>query len=184
MKAEEYLKTLGAIEQETEQLLKDRARIDQRLMQLKTAADSLGALLSIPTEGLLDVHYRRVVSELGITDAIRQILSESNIPVSATVIKSELTYHGVDLSEYANAGAVIHNTLTRLEKQGEVVRVQSPTGQTVGYAANPGFKLGQKGREILTPESITGRPATVPSPPKGGDLLAAAALQTFERKKK
>jgi len=146
MKVEEYLQTLGAIEQETEQLLKERARIDERLIHLKTAADSLHRLL--PEEGL-DVYYRRVVSELGITDAIREILAEAKIPVSATVIKSELSYHGVDLSEYANPGAVIHNTLTRLEKQGEVVRVQNPAGQTVAYAASVKLKLLREGEKIL-----------------------------------
>jgi hypothetical protein len=33
-----------------------------------------------------------------------------------------------------NAAAVIHNTLTRLEKQGEVMRVVNPVGQTAAYA--------------------------------------------------
>ncbi len=134
MNEDEYLKTLGAIERETEQLLKDRAQIDERLMQLKNAADSLHDLLVIPTEGRLDVYIDRVVSELGITDAIKKVLASSKIPLSAPEIRSGLESIGVDLASYVNAGAVIHNTLTRLEKQSDVVRVQNPTGQTVAYA--------------------------------------------------
>ena len=131
MNRDEYLKTLEAVEQETENLLKDRSRIDHRLLQLKTTAESLRALLGM--EGL-DVKIDGIVSELGITDAIREVLASSKIPLSAPVIKSELANRGVALAGYANPAAVIHNTLTRLEKQGEVVRVQNPAGQTVAYS--------------------------------------------------
>jgi hypothetical protein len=131
MNRDEYLKTLEAVEQETKNLLRDRSQIDQRLLQLKTTAESLRALLGI--EGL-DVKIDGIVSELGITDAIREVLASSKMPMSAPVIKSELVNRGLDLSGYANPAAVIHNTLTRLEKQGEVARVQNPAGQTVAYA--------------------------------------------------
>jgi hypothetical protein len=133
MKRNEYLKTLEAVEQETENLLRDRSRIDQRLLQLKTTAESLRALLGI--EGL-DVKLDGIVSDLGITDAIREVLASSKMPLSAPVIKNELLNRGVDLSRYANPAAVIHNTLTRLEKQREVTRVQNPAGMTVAYTLN------------------------------------------------
>ena len=81
-----------------------------------------------------------VPAESGITDAIRQVLSKSKIPLSALEIKSGLENSGVDLSGYANPGAVIHNTLTRLEKQREVVRLQTAAGQTVAYAINSMYK--------------------------------------------
>lgn len=125
------MKTLAAVEQETAKLLEERSRIDLRLTQLKTTADSLRALLDV--EGL-DVKIDRIVRELGITNAIREVLASSRMPMSASSIKSELMNRGLDLSGYANPGAVIHNTLTRLEKQHEVVRVQNPAGQTVAYA--------------------------------------------------
>jgi hypothetical protein len=133
MNRDEYLRTLEAVEQEIEKLLSDRSRIDLRLMQLKTTAESLRALLGI--EGL-DVKIDGIVSELGITDAIREVLASSKIPLSPSVIKSELVNRGVDLSRYANPAAVIHNTLTRLEKQHEVARVQNPAGMTVAYTLN------------------------------------------------
>ncbi len=131
MDSQGYLKTLAAVEQETGELLEERSRIDRRLTQLKTTADSLRALLGV--EGL-DVKMDGIVRELGITNAIREVLASSKIPMSASFIKRELMNRGLDLSWYANPGAVIHNTLTRLEKQSEVVRVQNPAGQTVAYA--------------------------------------------------
>jgi hypothetical protein len=174
MRAEEYLRTLANIEHETEQLLKDRARIDERLIQLTKAADSLRDLLATPTAGVLDLYYGRVVSELGITDAIREVLGESKMPMAISTIKSELIDRGVSLSEYANPGAVIHNTLTRLERQGEVVRVQNPAGQTVAYAESAKARLTRQGKANLDPPPPPpgSRPATVPTltppaPPPG-----------------
>lgn len=187
MNRAEYLKTLDAVEQETEQLLKDRSQIDQRLMQLKTTADSLRDLLGI---GGLDVKIDGIVSELGITDAIREVLASSRIPMSASLIKSELANCGVDLSAYANAGAVIYNTLTRLEKQGEVVRVQNPAGQTVAYAIKPGLKLKQEGYEILSEappssfgQSLKGVKVTFSNPQKsspssGWEAITAHVLKS------
>ncbi len=131
MDSQEYLKTLTAVEQETEQLLKDRSRIDERLMQLKTTADALRALL-----GMKEFDNSVFITELGITEAIRQVLANSKTPLSAPEIMREVgNLTRADLSaQYANPGAVIHNTLTRLEKQREVVRVQNPAGQTAAYA--------------------------------------------------
>jgi hypothetical protein len=74
------------------------------------------------------------IRETGITDAIRQVIAESKIPLSPVEIKAALANRGVDLSGYANPGTVIHNTLNRLEKQGELIRVQNPAGVTVAYA--------------------------------------------------
>jgi hypothetical protein len=133
MNHDEYLRTLEAVEQEIAKLLSDRSQIDLRLMQLKTTAESLRALLGIER---LDSKIDGIVSELGITDAIREVLASSKIPLSPSVIKSELVNRGVDLSRYANPAAVIHNTLTRLEKQHEVARVQNPAGMTVAYTLN------------------------------------------------
>jgi hypothetical protein len=117
------------------ELLKERERIDSEISLLKTVAQAYGALLSdgsIETR-LVDL-INEVPSEPGITNAIRRVLSNSKIPLSALEIKSGLENLGVDLSSYVNSGAVIHNTLTRLEKQGEVLRVENPTKQTVAYA--------------------------------------------------
>jgi hypothetical protein len=141
MSSSPYLNTLEAIEDEISRLLEKRTRIDQRLTQLKTTADSLRSLLDVPTrEEGLDVQIDRTVSDLGITNAIKKVLFSSKIPLSAPEIKSGLESIGVDLSNYANAGAVIHNTLTRLEKQRQVVRVQNPAGQTVAYTLDSMYK--------------------------------------------
>lgn len=131
MDSQGYSTTLKTVEREIAKLLEQRSQIDQRLMQLKNTADSLRDLLGI---GGLDVKIDGIASELGITDAIREVLGSSKIPMSAPVIKSELANRGVDLARFSNSAAVIYNTLTRLEKQGEVIRVVDPAGQTVAYA--------------------------------------------------
>ena len=62
------------------------------------------------------------------------MLTEAKLPLTAPEIRTGVVNLNVDLSQYVNASAVIHNTLTRLEKQGEVMRVVNPAGQTAAYA--------------------------------------------------
>jgi len=152
----EYSKTLSSIEQETEDLLRARAQIDKRLTQLKTTADSLRDLLGV---GGLDVKIDKLSSGLGVTGAIRKVLWASKIPLSSSQIKAGLENLGVDLSIYANPAAVIHNTVTRLERQNEVVRVVNSAGQTVAYTMNPGVELIQREGEII----LDKKPAPSPS---------------------
>jgi len=69
----------------------------------------------------------------GISNAIRRILTGSRIPMSPTQIKTALSARGFDMGEYANPGAVIHNTLKRLEQQKELTVVRDPSGN-LAYA--------------------------------------------------
>jgi len=128
----DYARTLKAVEQETAELLAERSRLDRRLGQLKSTADSLRALLGVAQP----IDPSIFITELGITDAIRRVLVESKIPLSAAQILHKVQdLTRADLfSQYSNPRAVVFNTLSRLEKQKEVVRVQNPAGQTMGYA--------------------------------------------------
>jgi hypothetical protein len=144
----DYENALTAASDEIQELLKKRSEIDARINQLKQTVDALAALLTpkisedvnpwrnAPLSNLAGLMYVPVqdISEIGISDAIRQVIAESKIPLSPVEIKSALASRGVDLSGYANPGTVIHNTLNRLEKQGELMRVQNHAGQTVSYA--------------------------------------------------
>jgi hypothetical protein len=58
---------------------------------------------------------------MGVTGAARQILAESTSPLSPPQLRQELTERG--LTRYADKLVLIHNTLLRLEKQGEAVKL-------------------------------------------------------------
>jgi len=144
MNSTDYQKALAAAEAETETLLKQRADIDSRLARLKGTTEALSRLLGIdkrPAAMRLVELMNQVPADPGITNAIRQVLADPGIPMSAAEIKFALQSRGFDLSEYVNPGAVIHNTLTRLERQGEVMRLLSHSGQTMAYALIAGRKV-------------------------------------------
>jgi hypothetical protein len=69
--------------------------------------------------------------ETGITGAIRLLLTTANVPLSPIQIRNDLKRHGFDLSDYVNAMTVIHNTLKRLESQGELLTVKDSAGKAV-----------------------------------------------------
>ena len=135
-----YYQALASVEAEMADLLKERERIDAKINLLKRLSTDYRLLLGTSppsTTSVVDLMSelkKSLAKDAGISDSIRHILSKSKIPLSVPEIKSALENVGVDLSGYANAGAVIHNTLARLAKQGEVAGVQNPAGQTVSYA--------------------------------------------------
>jgi hypothetical protein len=139
MQRSDYEKALASAEREIKELLGQRAQIDARLTQLKATTESLSRLLGIvgaktnPSVLRIADLINAVPADPGITNAIRHVLRESKIPLSVSDIKVGVEYLSVDLSAYVNPSAVLHNTLSRLERQGEVMRVLNPAGQTVAY---------------------------------------------------
>jgi hypothetical protein len=151
-----YENALVAASDEMRELLQQRSAIDARINQLKKTVEALTALV-FPNAVDAPSYAEEIGmgAELGITEAIRQVLRESKTPLSAVEIKMALTIRGVDLS-YANPGTVIHNTLIRLKKQGEIIGVRNPAGQTVSYAliTYPQIIPPPPGAEIGTPPSV------------------------------
>ena len=144
----DYQRGLEEAEEEIEALLAERERIDKKINLLKDLVASYASLLGASRSKLAPVvdlmaELKKSLAEMegkahlrdaGISNAIRQVLSASKVPLSVSEIKSALESNGVELKGYANAGAVIHNTLGRLAKQGELISVRNPAGQTVAYA--------------------------------------------------
>lgn len=130
----DYQKALLAAQSDIQQLLAQRTDIDARIAQLKSTVEHLSALLQeVPKfDATLWGRISDTSEGLGITDAIRQILQEGKMPFTALQVREALQQSGLDM-DYANTMAVIHNTLNRLEKQGEVVRFDNPSGTI--YAA-------------------------------------------------
>ena len=142
-----YQEALADTQAEMAKLLSQRSQIDERLGLLKKLADTYSTLLAVSTvpvvtqvsaETRILAAINQVPGDTGITNAIRQVLAASKTPLAAPEIKVRVEQLPFDLSEYANARAVIHNTLTRLVRQREVVRVENRASQTVSYALAEG----------------------------------------------
>lgn len=132
MTPDEYTRALKKAKDELDQYLRQRGEIDRKIIRLKSTVEALSALceeqeFSIP----LDLE---IPKGFGITMTIRKVLSESTVPLFAVQIRDALEAHGIDMKEYANQMAVIHNTLNRLVAQGEVMLVRNLDGQTAGYS--------------------------------------------------
>jgi hypothetical protein len=137
----DYLSALVAAHDELERVLKQRADLDKRMLELKKTIEGLAALCDVePWADAIerDAAAAADASRSGITQAIRRALSESKVPLSPTEIRSALIAQGISMARYANEMVVIHNTLNRLVKQNEVVRVQNPSGQIVAYTLRKG----------------------------------------------
>ncbi|MGA8213812.1 MAG: hypothetical protein WB799_09465 [Candidatus Sulfotelmatobacter sp.] len=57
---------------------------------------------------------------IGITEAIRTVMRAAKKPMTAAEVKTRLTEEGFDLERFRNAAAVIHNTMARMAKAGEL----------------------------------------------------------------
>ena len=132
MVKENYKLALQSAREELEKLLKQRAKIDDRIAHLQRTVGGLAALcdetdhskkLRLDFAGLFDFSGRVPVQpEQGMTNAIRTILAKAQFPRTAPQIRDILSRAGFKMDEYASPLAPIHNTLKRLEKQGEATR--------------------------------------------------------------
>jgi Arc/MetJ-type ribon-helix-helix transcriptional regulator len=134
MTEESYKKALHDAQFEVTKLLFQRADIDKRLAQLKAAIAAISGLL----EAVPAVDELAEIGDVGITEAIRQVLRDAIGAQTPTDIKSALVDRGYDFSRFKNPSAVIHNTLKRLEAQGEVTSVRTlGQGSAYSMAVNP-----------------------------------------------
>jgi hypothetical protein len=125
MNKTDYRKALHSARAEFEKLIQERAGLDSRIVRLKQTIAGL--------VGLCDGNdnARRSLSKIAplpprfmrLTSAIRQLLAESTSPMRPPDLRDALVDRGFNVSQYANKLAVIHNTLSRLEKQGEALQV-------------------------------------------------------------
>jgi hypothetical protein len=144
----DFRKALETASSELSDLVRDRTAIDLRITQLKTAIDTLTALLEEKAPYVSGASWEstaEVLNELGISDAVRRILADSAAPMFPTQVKAALVNAGFPLEEYASAMSVIHNTLKRLERQGELITVRSPSGQAAAYATQLRAEHGRAG---------------------------------------
>jgi hypothetical protein len=132
MDKSDYKKALDAAHAEIAGLMHQRDEIDKKMSQLKAAADSLSAVLDAKPK-LDEITSYAEVLEMGISDAIRHILKSSQVPLTPREIKTKLVEGGFDITIYVNPGAVIFNTLKRLEDQEEITHFVDKAKNLIGY---------------------------------------------------
>jgi hypothetical protein len=125
MRKTDYRKALHSARAEFDRLLQKRADLDSRIVRLKQTIAGLMGLCEAAdkTRRRLNNVVPLPPRFMRLTSAIRQILAESAVPMRPPDLRDALTNRGFNVTQYANKLAVIHNTLSRLERQGEVIQV-------------------------------------------------------------
>src|SRR6266576_1780736 len=115
----------------------DRTAIEHRIVSLKQTIEGLAALCEPETdEDFVQVKGGKLPDgyNTSLTDAIRRIFSESNeYMLTPTEVRDTLVAMGVDIKKYKQPLVPIHNTLKRLEAQGELVSFRDDAGDLRGY---------------------------------------------------
>ena len=125
MRETDYRKALNSARAEYEKLIQQRVDLENRILHLKQTITSLAALCGIdePKTRRSNGNVASFPPATSITSATRQILNETDSPLTPTGLRDALVQRGIDVTEYANPLAVIHNTLRRLKRQGEAIQV-------------------------------------------------------------
>ena len=125
MDKSEYRKALQAARAEFQKLLQKRLELDERIIRLKQTIAGLANLCDGSPQLERDLSHVVPLPPrfMRLTSAIRQVLSDSKSPVRPPELRTALQEHGLNMAHYANKLAVIHNTLARLERQGEAAEL-------------------------------------------------------------
>jgi hypothetical protein len=126
-----------ALEQARKELaaaLEERSAMERRIINLKQTIGGLASLCEPEDEDVVQVGGGLSPSyKTSLTDAIRKVLSEATSPISPPEVRDALLVEQVDLSKYKQQMVPIHNTLKRLERQGEIVAARDDKGEIWGY---------------------------------------------------
>ena len=115
---------------ELEDIFEEESRMEKRREEMERRKEILIKMMKTIGQFL----GKDMGKEQGLTDAIREILSE-RIKVGRTPasIRNRLREMEFDIDSYSNPLAVIHTTLKRLTKQGEVKVKRRDGGRRVYY---------------------------------------------------
>jgi len=130
-----YLEALENARAELSALVKQRSELDERIVRLTKSIEGLQSLCEDKGQsaGLTPKIECELSDSMGLSDAIRQILANSILPRTAPEIRDFLVAEGFEPNDYSNMLTVIHNTLRRLERQGEISKVRFPGGSFWGW---------------------------------------------------
>jgi len=127
-----------------DQLVSERTRIEKEIVDWKRVVDSLTAVSEEPSDELpADVNVGAALSSLltlKFTDGVRTVLEAAGGTLTAPQIRDHLVNLGFDFSKYKQELVPLHNTLKRLEEQGEVKAVRDVSDRVVRYQWIPAIQ--------------------------------------------
>ena len=129
-----YKKTLDQAREDLALLIEQREALDTQIARVTKTVEALTAMCDDTDHSKNLLVDEIALDSLGVTDAIRHILAESRHPLSVPQIRDALEARGLHSERYANFLTVIHNTLKRLEKQGQATKV-GQSGNAVVWAS-------------------------------------------------
>jgi hypothetical protein len=174
-----FIEALSQARRELDDLIAQRAKLDAKISRVKNTVDALAAQV----EGEKNLQDRandalRLMNMLfddstGITDAIRDVLRQSKTPLTAPQIREALEARSFDTNQYSAPLTVIHNTVNRLVKQGEVEPKHNSLGVFIGWVRKP------SNIEILA--ELLNKTSQQPPAPSAATSMAVDALLGFNK---
>jgi hypothetical protein len=128
-----YTEALNKAKQELWEVVRKRDEYDRRITALQTTIDALSSLSNSSEQS--SEHPKPEITipgGTGISDAIRLVLQRSPEALTAPLIRDRLSASGYDVSRYVSVLTVIHNTVKRMDDQGEIFKV-TKGGRVVGW---------------------------------------------------
>ena len=135
MTKDSYKSALDSAKAELSDLIQKREEISQRIVRLQQTVSSLEALREEDDAEKVTVQVHKGPRfTANLTDAMRFLFEEYKDKVfTPTEVRNHLISMGVDLSKYAQQMVPIHNTLKRLEQQGEIANLRSADMKSSTY---------------------------------------------------
>ena len=112
--------------------MQERAHLDSRIAKLSRSIEGLASLSNdtdVSSEVKTKLLELEISEAMGLTEAIRQIIGAAFLGITPIQIRNMLVEEGFDPQKYSNMLTVIHNTLSRLERQGEIKRTVTIQGE-------------------------------------------------------
>jgi len=112
-----------------------RMAIEERILSLKQAVEGLTALCNpAPMEEVVETSKGNITTTFKLSYLIRKVFADSEeYMLTPTEVRDALVEMGLDLSRYKQPLVPIHNTLKRLETQGELVAFRDDNNELRGY---------------------------------------------------
>ena len=126
MEPKDYGRMVDKLNDRHFELTEKRWEIETQLKEVVSELKELEATLSHLRPLAGETAEVGSVAGLGLTNAIRKVLSLSKEPMSARDVRDDLEKRGFNFSEYEMPGASIFTILYRLKRKGEILSEKKP----------------------------------------------------------
>jgi hypothetical protein len=118
------IKDLADLMTQREELDNKREEIDRQISHLRSGIFGLSPLCGITVTSMTsdypDLFPDMIDPEVGLTDAVREILKSTRVFITPVRVRDKLKEAGFDLDKYKNVLASIHTVLKRLYEANEI----------------------------------------------------------------